>query len=122
LRFLDAAGNAVTQHVTIGLDRTKPTWSGIGDRSAVVQDTLSGIDTDNVFWADSVDGGETWGPWRLLSLSAPLGTVEPVTLAAPDEAGPLVRFQARDRAGNVTINRDASLLALPCILRNAGGH
>jgi len=122
LRFLDAAGNAVTQHVTIGLDRTKPVWSGISDRSAVVQDTLSGIDTDNVFWADSVDGGETWGPWRLLSLSAPLGTVEPVTLAAPDEAGPLVRFQARDRAGNVTINRDASLLALPCILRNAGGH
>ncbi len=122
VRFLDAAGNAVTQRVTIGLDRTKPVWSGIGDRSAVVQDTLSGIDTDNVFWTDSPDGGETWGSWRPLSLAAPLGTVEPVALVAPDEAGPLVRFQVRDRAGNMTINRDAPLLALPCILRGADGR
>ena len=122
IRFSDTAGNAVTQQVTIGLDRVKPVWVSIGDRSAVVQDTLSGIDTDSARWAESLDGGETWGPWQPLALSEPMGTTEPVTLSAPAQAGALVRFFVQDLAGNATIDKDQTLLALPLVARNATGR
>ncbi len=122
VRFTDEAGNASTERVTVGLDRAKPIWLSISDRSSVVQDSLSGIDTQSVLWSESTDGGETWGPWQPLDLTEPLGFTQPLTLTAPDGAGPLVRFAVRDLAGNRALDKGESIAALPLVARNLTWH
>ena len=102
VRFLDAAGNARDQVVTVNLDLTAPHWLSFGMRTALVQDVLSGLDTASAAWSVSQDGGNTWGEWQPLTLAASPGITTPQTLTAPVVSGTHLRFRVRDMAGNLS--------------------
>ncbi|MHB0859298.1 MAG: SpoIID/LytB domain-containing protein [Anaerolineae bacterium] len=121
VRFLDAAGNTFDRSVTVKVDRTPPVLSQQGPKSALAQDTGSGLDPASAKWSQSVDGGQTWGPWQPLSgLAFAQGTTSSVLLDAPSGTAADVRFFIRDVAGNAALTR-GSRTFLPSLMRNAEG-
>jgi len=102
VRFLDAAGNARDQIVTVNVDLTGPHWLSFGTYTAQVQDPLSGLDPSSAVWSVSRDGGETWGEWQPITLAASPGITTPQTLTAPLLSGTHLRFRVRDMAGNLS--------------------
>lgn len=115
VRFLDAAGNARDQVVTIRLDWTAPRWLSFGTRTALVQDTLSGLDPSSAAWAVSQDGGATWGAWQPIALAASPGVTTPQTLSAPLVSGTHLRFRVRDMAGNLSQSEPQPLPVTPTV-------
>jgi hypothetical protein len=113
VRFLDAAGNAKDQVVTVRLDWTAPRWLSFGPRTALVQDVLSGLDTTSAAWSVSQDGGVTWGAWQPITLAASPGITTPQTLTAPEVSGTHLRFRVRDMAGNLSQSEPQPLPLTP---------
>jgi hypothetical protein len=118
VRLLDVAGNATEREVTVRLDRTPPHWPERDDRSAWVQDTVSGLNVQSAEWSSTDDSGRTWTPWQPLALNATMGTTQAVQLVAPAEAGRRVRFRIRDVAGNISESRPRLQVNLPIISRD----
>ena len=104
IRFLDAAGNAFDQALTVNLDLTPPAWGGYASRKITVQDSLSGLDTSSAMWATSSDEGITWGEWQALEVQETSGITEPVELAVPWRAATHLRFRISDVAGNSSVS------------------
>jgi len=100
VRFLDEAGNVSDSTITVHLDMTPPEWLEVTPYSALVQDTVSGLDTTTAAWSASFDGGSTWGAWQPLTVEAPRGTCEPILLQVDEGAAECVRFRVQDVAGN----------------------
>lgn len=117
VRLLDAAGNVTEREVTIRLDRTAPVWLERDERTALVQDAGSGLNVQSAEWSSTSDGGVTWTSWQPLTVSASMGTREPVRLEAPAPAGSRVRFRIRDVAGNVSESAPSSRVVLPVVRR-----
>ena len=101
VRLSDKAGNAVESTLTVGLDLTEPTWVSKGTTSAIVRDTVSGLDPSTAMWCTSSNGGKTWSSWNALSLDVDEGTTATVTLQAPTGTSGMVRFRIADLAGNM---------------------
>lgn len=113
VRFLDAAGNATDHVATINLDMTPPMWLAYSPGTALVQDTLSGLDTARAEWSGSADGGITWGEWQPLDVAATPGTTDPIQLVAPDGPDTHLRFRVADMAGNASDSAPQPLAPTP---------
>jgi hypothetical protein len=102
-RYMDAAGNLSPLYsIKVLLDSTAPQWSGWDGTTAQVRDSLSGLRISSAQSATSVDGGNTWGEWRTLSLTATEGTTATVTVRVPADGATHVRLRITDRAGNLS--------------------
>lgn len=102
VRFQDAAGNPTDRVATINLDMTSPMWLDYSPGTALVQDTLSGVDPASAAWSGSADEGVTWSDWQPLDVAATPGTTDPVWLVAPEVTDTHLRFRVADTAGNVS--------------------
>jgi hypothetical protein len=102
-RYMDAAGNlSPVYSIQVLLDSTAPQWSGWDGAAALVRDSLSGLHVSSAQSATSSDGGNNWGGWQTLTLTATEGTTATVTVGAPADGATHVRFRIADRAGNLS--------------------
>jgi hypothetical protein len=103
VRYIDVAGNVSPVYsTTILVDTEAPTWLGWDGTQARVQDVLSGLQVSSAEFADSADGGETWGQWQPATTDAADGTTSAASVRSPGAMGSHVRFRIADRAGNNT--------------------
>lgn len=108
VRLLDRAGNAHDVPVRVQLDLTPPQVVEATGTSAVVRDTVSGLDPASAAWSSSTDGGRTWSPWRAVALptvptvppTATVGITEDILLAAPEGTEGEIRLRVRNMAGH----------------------
>ncbi len=104
VRLLDAAGNPSDYDLTVGIDRTPPTWALADGSGYWAYDRLAGLDLAQAAWSHSTDGGQTWGAWQPLAVEATIGTHGAVLFYANDASTGHVRYRAVDRAGNEAIS------------------
>ena len=109
VRFLDDAGNSQDVPVTVNVDTGSPLWLSLEGSTALVQDTVSGLDLTSAVWAISTDRGRTWGDWQTFQTTLPSGIVTPVQLQASEVTGAMFKFRIRDRAGNISYSSKLEL-------------
>ncbi|MGI6367891.1 MAG: SpoIID/LytB domain-containing protein [Anaerolineae bacterium] len=104
VRLVDAAGNGTIYELSIGVDRTAPTWFKTFGSGVFVSDRRSGLAVAQAAWQQSLDGGQTWGAWQPMTAQGGNGTTNTVLYYSATPRTGLVRYKAVDLAGNVAIS------------------
>ncbi|MBI2845529.1 MAG: N-acetylmuramoyl-L-alanine amidase [Chloroflexi bacterium] len=109
VQFQDAAGHFSEVYTASAiLDQTPPgDWARTlqveGEEVRVrVEDALSGLDPEKVFYTVS-SNGQGWYPWQAAQLFGPEGNPSGISVPLAEHGG-WIRFRVLDRAGNESIS------------------